>query len=230
MRQQRLDLSIPPHYDYGDWIRHPGVEQACSRLALWLVQGGRLWLRSADVAGKTHLLEALRREHPYMGMVHVRNEAGFSSLQLVAQWVRQLEGTSFWVADVPAGPLHQAAGHALFHWLERARDMNRPVLIAWRCAQTELAPPELRSRLNAMEHVDMAGPTSDAERLAILYSVASSKQWQIPEGTLEVMLRFLPRDLESLLKALQHLDEQHAAGSRKRVSRTWVTEQLEQMR
>lgn len=230
MRQQRLDLSIPQHYDYGDWIRHSGVEQASSRLALWLIQGGRIWLRSAEVAGKTHLLEALRREHPHMGIVHIHNNIASSSLQLVEQWVGQLEGKSFWVADVQAGPLHQALGHALFHWLERARDLNRPVLIAWRCAQSELSPPELRSRLNAMEVIEMSAPISDTDRIAVLDSVARSKQWLVPEGALEVMLQFLPRDLEALLMALEHLDEQHAAVSgRKRISRTWVSEQLEKM-
>ncbi|HXH72613.1 MAG TPA: hypothetical protein VNI58_07365 [Mariprofundaceae bacterium] len=228
MRQQRLGLNIPRQFNYGDWVRHPGVERAVSRLALWLVEGGRLWLRSSDVAGKTHLLHALQQEHPRLGVVQVGDAGGMSSLQQVEQWVRQLEGKAFWAADVQAGPLAQASALALFHLLERARDRNRPILVAWRCETTELTLPELRSRLHAMEHVDMSAPDRDTDLLAVLNSVASTMQWQIPEGALEALTRFLPRELEVLLQALRILDEQHAVGSRKRVTRTWVLEQLEQ--
>jgi len=227
MQQQRLDLSIPPQYDYGDWVRHPGVEFACNRLALWLVQGGRLWLRSSSVAGKTHLLKALQQEHPRMGIIQVGQQSPLSSLQQVETWVRQLEGKAFWAADVQAGNLSQSSGHALFHWLERARDMNRPVLVAWRCGSSDFEPPELRTRLNAMEQVEIRSPESDTDLLAVLHSFASSMQWQVPEGSLEVLIRHLPRELEVQLEALRRLDEQHVVTGRKRLTRNWILEQLE---
>jgi len=226
MQQQRLDLSIPPQYDYGDWVRHPGVELACNRLALWLVQGGRLWLRSTSVAGKTHLLRALQQEHPCMGIIQVNRQMTSSSLQQVDAWVRQLESKAFWAADVQAGNLSQSAGHALFHWLERARDMNRPVLVAWRCGSNDFEPPELRTRLNAMEQIETLPPGSDEDLLSVLHSFALSMQWQIPEGSLETLIRYLPRELEIQLEALRWLDEQHAVAGRNRLTKSWIMEQL----
>jgi len=229
MKQQRLDLNIPPQYDYGDWVRHPGVEFACNRLALWLVQGGRLWLRSSAVAGKTHLLQALQQEHPRMGIIQVNRQSTHSSLQQVEIWARQLEGKAFWAADVQPGDLAQSSGHALFHWLERARDMNRPVLVAWRSGCNNFEPPELRTRLNAMEQVEIQPPESDADLLAVLYSFAASMQWQVPEGSLETLIRHLPRELETLLAALRRLDEQHAVAGKKRLTKNWILEQLERL-
>ena len=67
MCQQRLDWRLPAWSDSDAWVRHAGVEAATNRLALWLVHGGRLWLTSDEVAGKSHLLSLLAAAYSLIG-------------------------------------------------------------------------------------------------------------------------------------------------------------------
>jgi len=145
-------MHLPPVYDYGAWIRHAGVEQGCNRLALWSVHGGALWLASDHVAGKSHLLRTFAGDQVCAALLVVKTDNGENgsadSGQLVQQWMQLLQTSSYWLIDVQAGVMPQAVAHALFHLLERARDLQRHVVIAWRGDPNAL-PPELSSRLLA---------------------------------------------------------------------------------
>jgi len=202
-RQQRLELRLPPHYHYGDWVRHGGVEAACARLALWLIEGGNLWLTSTDIAGKTHLLHALAAEHPALGVVAADDE--LPAPQQVQQWLERLSPFPWWAVDLPAGPMPRPKGIALFHLFERAREQHRPLLLAWRGDAATL-PPELSSRLATMLRAEMAPPQSDGDLRAVLRSAAALRQWQLPDEAIDLLLRQLPRQLPELLAALDHLD------------------------
>lgn len=229
MQQQLLQLQLPEHYDYHEWIRHAGVENACNRLALWLVHGGNLWLTSDEMAGKSHLLSLLQNEHPSLGLVRVAADDQRSSLQRVQQWMNQLQPFSFWAVDVDARVQPMATLFALFHLLERARDLHRPLLLAWRIDAQQILPPELGSRIRGMlERVDMQPPGNDDERQQVLRAVAESMQWHIDERMLRILLQMLPRRLESLIPALQYLENISRNNRRQRLSQQWVREQLHQ--
>jgi len=224
MQQQRLNYKIPETYPYGRWVRHGGVEQACSRIALWLVQGGMLWLGSEAAAGKTHFLNALKQEHPHIGLVSIDVKPE-PAVTLVRNWLSQLEPTAYWMVDLPAGAVSRSLGLALFHLIERAREMNRPLLISWRCGDEELAPPELSSRLRMVEQANMAPPVADDDLKAVLLSVAEQLQWQVKESVLNLMVTRLPRTLTDQIEALKEL-ESASLQERKRMTQAWAERQL----
>ncbi|MDT8375711.1 MAG: hypothetical protein RQ867_03115 [Mariprofundaceae bacterium] len=224
MQQQRLNFNIPVSYTYGSWIRHSGVEHGCNRIALWLVQGGMLWLNSDGVAGKTHFLHALKQEHPHAGLVLV-GAGQEPSVRLVEGWLRQLEPFACWMVDLPAGPVSRACGLALFHLIERAREMNRSLLISWRCGDDALAPAELSSRMRMMEQATMAPPSSDQDMRAIIHSVADELQWSVKESVVSLMLSQLPRTIGDQVDALKQL-ESAALEDRRRITRIWAKEKL----
>lgn len=223
--QLRLQLTLPVSYDYYNWFRHEGVEDACNRLALWTVHGGRIWLSSESTAGKTHLLRTISADHPSIALLSINaTQAQDASWALAQQWVKKLEPRSHWMIDVEAGDLPQAAALALFHCLERARDLQRPVIIAWR-GNIELLPPELSSRLLAMESVKLSPPNDDDGLLQILGNSAGKLQWDIREQVLQSMLTYLPRQLDILIPALRELErlsfeQKHKPGP------AWAKQQL----
>jgi hypothetical protein len=225
MRQQRLDWRFPGRSDSDAWVRHAGVEAATNRLALWLVHGGRLWLTSDEVAGKSHLLSLLAAEHASLGLITVGADHAGQALQWVRRWLVPLEPKAFWAVDVEAGALSQAQALALFHLLERARDMRRPMLIAWR--DPGPMPPELESRLKGMERVEMLAPHADVELRRIMRAVATSLQWEIPDAVLDTLLVRLPRRLDALPQMLRSL-EADSLHQGKRLTPVWVRRWLEQ--
>ena len=226
MRQQRLDWQLPGRSGTDAWVRHAGVETATNRLALWLVHGGRLWLSSEEVAGKSHLLSLLAAEHASLGLVSVHADASGQAMQWVRRWLVPLESKAFWAIDVQAGPLSQAQAFALFHLIERARDMRRPMVIAWR--HPGPLPPELESRLKGMmERVDMEAPRADADLHRIMRAVATSLQWEIPDAVLDLLLLHLPRRLDALPQMLRSL-EADSLHQGKRLTLAWVRRWLEQ--
>lgn len=223
--QLRLQLPLPVSYDYHSWLRHAGVEDACNRLALWTVHGGRIWLNSDSAAGKTHLLRTISKDHPSIALLSINAvEAESASWALTQQWMKQIAEKSHWMIDVNTTDLSQAAAHALFHCLERARDLQRPVIVAWR-GDIETLPPELSSRLLAMEQIKLSAPQDDADLLQVLSNSAGHMQWDIREQVLQAMLTYLPRDLGILIPALRELErlsfeQKHKPGP------AWAKQQL----
>ncbi len=228
MKQQLLDLHLPLHYEYGNWVRHAGIETAHNRLALWLVHGGRLWLTSSAPAGKTHLLHALAKEHTHLGLITPHPET-VHALRRVQAWLEQLSDYAYWVIDIAAGPIPQSTAIALFHLLERAREMNRHMVIAWRSEDTVNLPPELASRLAALERIDMHSPGNDHDLTAVLKSVAAVRQWRVDDAILQLMLTHLPRHLSDMIAALENLENSSLA-ERKRLTRAWASKQIKTMR
>ncbi len=225
MRQQLLDLKLTPRFDYGGWIRHSGTEAAQNRLALWMVHGGFLRLDSQTPAGKTHLLHALAQEHPQLGLIDTGQADAPHAGRQVQAWLRQLAGYAGWMVDMPPVPVPRIPAIALFHLLERAREMNRPVLIAWRGPKHAEPPPELASRLAAMECVRIFPPARDAELLAVLKSVAAARQWRIDDAVLRYLLTHLSRALPDLIAVLEDL-EKSALSAHRRLTLAWAGKRI----
>jgi len=226
--QMRLDLSLPESYDYGDWIRHDGVEEACSRVALWSMHGGSLWLRSTNPAGKTHLLRTLAGSHEQISLLDVATDTvDIEPWQLVDQWMQSLKTNTMWLLDVQPGPISDNVAKALFHTVERARDLQRPILLAWR-GDLDGLPPELSSRLLAMDQCRLAAPSDDDDLLNILHSSAGQLQWEIRKQVLQAMLTYLPRRLDVLIPALREL-ERRSFEQHHRPGPAWLKQQLTRM-
>jgi len=226
MKQQlRLQMHIPVSHAYGTWLRHTGVEDACNRLTLWSVHGGKIWLTSDMAAGKSHLLRTFATESANVAMLSVHTvAASANSWQLAQAWEKQLAEQRCWLIDVQAGALSISVAHALFHLLERGREQQRHMILAWR-GDTQALPAELSSRLLAMEKITMSPPRSDDELLQILRASAGNLQWNIREQVLQSMLTYLPRQLDVLVMALQTLEslsfeQKHKPGP------AWVKQQL----
>lgn len=224
MQQQALNYTLPVRFEYGRWVRHVGVEQACSRIALWLVRGGILWLTSDDVTGKTHFLSAIASEHPHVGLISAGEEK-LPSVRLVQRWMEKLEPYASWAIDLPAGAISRTEGVALFHLIERAREMNRPLLISWRCSESELAPPELASRMRMMERTVMLPPQSDSDLRAVMQAVADGLQWKVKDSVLSLMASRLPRSLPEQIRALTMLESASLA-EQQRITQSWAMEKL----
>jgi len=222
-RQQALDLELEPAYDYGAWVRHAGTERAQNHLALWLVHGGTLWLTSDKVAGKTHLLHALAQEHPYLGLIDAAQGHSPHATALVRNWLQRLVDCAAWMVDAPPRALSETHAIALFHLIERAREMKRPILIAWR--RPPGAPPELESRLDAMVCVHIEPPAGEADLLAVLKSVAAARQWPVDEDLLRYIVTHRCRSLPALLAVLEEL-EHRARDQRRRMTLAWGGKQL----
>jgi len=225
IRQQLLDLNIPPAYDYGAWIRHAGLEDVHSRIALWLVRGGMLWLASDQPAGKTHFLHALQQEHPHLGLLSIGGSGTGKVADRVREWWPALERHALWMVDVVAGELPYQTGIELFHLIERAKTHNRPLLIAWRCNDAELGCPELASRMRGMERIEACPPEGDTALRAVLKSVAGSRQWHIDDAMIDLLLKSQPRQLDTLIEALARLEAESLAEKRA-MTLNWVRQRL----
>jgi len=224
MRQRLLDLKIRPRYSYGEWVRHSNIEPVHNRIALWLVHGGSIWLSSSEPSGKTHLLHALKQEHPFLGLICIKKDDHDSSMAVVRKWMDQLVPFAFWMIDLPNGRSFER-GTALFHIIERARTMQRPLLISWRCPESELAPPELSSRLKGMERLDMQPPQTDDDLKAVLLSYTRAHQWKVDDAIIDLLLLRLPRELAGLIKGLEAM-EMASLEEHRPFSRTWAREYL----
>jgi len=190
---------------------------------MWMIHGGMLWLTSNSPAGKTHLIQSLQQAHPELAVV--MPSASLPALTQVSSWLATLEHHAYWCIDLPAGEISHNTGLAIFHMIERAKSMHAALLIAWHCPDDELAPPELASRMRMMEQTQLSPPESDDDLRLVLRAVAQQLQWDISESFLKVMLNYLPRDLNTQIQALRHL-EAASAEERVRISQAWAREKL----
>ncbi|MDQ6954678.1 MAG: hypothetical protein Q9M20_04470 [Mariprofundaceae bacterium] len=222
-QQQRLLFTLPVTPGYHTWVHHQGTADACTKLLIWLKSGGILWLKSDVPAGKSHLLRALFEEYPKMGSVKFQVEQ--AALEQIAAWLERLEQYSYWSIDLPAGQLPRETAMALFHLIERAKIMGRPLLIVWRCFDNALHPAELASRMRMMERACIHPPESDDDLRCVLKAAAQQLCWDIPDQFLKVMLMHLPRDLDTQLSALHYL-EAASQTERSRMTQAWARQKL----
>lgn len=204
--QQALALSLPPKLDYGSWVQHPQVEDASGRLALWLVRGGMLWLSSERIAGKSHLIQAVFQDCPQVKLLTI-DRRGLSSVQQLKVWLQTCEHHAYWVLDLPAGKLSPTLGYAVFHLIERAKNMNKSLLISWRCEADDMWPPELSSRLLMVDGVHMSAPLHDEDLQKVLQSVLKNMQWDMKDTVLPTLLQHVARELSALLDAISKLND-----------------------
>jgi len=224
MQQQFLHFSSPLQHDYRMWVHHSGTEIACAKVAMWMNQGGLLWLTSDEAAGKSHLLHALAQE--YSQLKRIEPGKRLNPIKQVAVWLDVLKDANLWVLDLHEGQLPNRTALALFHLIERAKESQRALLISWRCPDMDLEPPELASRLRMMEQVKIHAPETDEDLRLVLQATAGQLHWDIPEALIKVMLQHLPRDLGVQMDALHRL-ESASLEERARLTQTWAKKKLQ---
>lgn len=223
MQQQFLHFSSPLKHDYRMWIHHKGTEMACAKLAMWLNQGGFLWLTSDEAAGKSHLLHALAQEYPQLKRVEPGKR--LSPIKQVAVWLETLADADLWALDLHAGKLSSRTALALFHLIERAKESQHGLLISWRCPDEDLEPDELASRLRMMEQIKIRPPEGDEDLALVLQATARQLHWDIPNALIKVMIQHLPRDLTVQMDALYRL-EAASLEERARLTQAWAKKKL----
>jgi len=224
MQQQFLHFSSPLQHDYRMWVHHSGSAVACAKVAMWMNQGGFLWLTSDEPAGKSHLLHALEQECPQLKRVEPGKR--LNPIKQVACWLDSLVDADLWALDLHAGKLPERTALALFHLIERAKESQHALLISWRCPDDELQPEELASRLRMMEKVSIQAPETDEDLRRVLKSTARQLHWDIPEALIKVLLQHLPRDLGIQMDALHRL-EAASLEERTRLTQKWAKKKLQ---
>jgi len=224
MKQQFFHFSSPLQHDYSMWVHHSGSETACAKVAMWMNQGGLLWLTSAEPAGKSHLLHALAQECPQLQSI--KPSKRLNPTEQVAVWLNDLAEADLWVLDLHAGQLPERTALALLQLIERAKESQHALLISWRCSDEGVKPVELSNHLCDMEQVTIQAPQTDEDLKRVLQSSAHQLHWNIPETLIKVMLRHLPHDLAVQMDAL-HCLEAASLEERTRLTQTWAKKKLQ---
>jgi len=213
---------------FGKWVHHANSANSERRIAQWLIHPSLLWLHAQEpCSGKSHLLHEVASSCTHLRIIHTDHPAPphETATARVARWLSILEHATHWAIDLPSGPCSPIDGEALFHLIEHARSAHVGLLIAWSCADSELAPAELASRLRMMEQIPLAAPTDDASLAAVLQSAALNLHWDIPEAVLGVMLSHTERTLAHQMTVLRHLEwESRYQGVR--TTQRWVRDNL----
>ena len=167
-------------------------------------------------AGKSHLAQAACYHAGALG----RPAAYWPLRQLGGQLAaasEQIGAFALAVVDDVDAVIGQAEGEfMLFDLINRAREAGVPLLLTASNPPTELpvALADLASRLTwgAVMAVHLPG---DGEKIELLRSRAQARGLEMPHGTAQWMLAHLPRDVGTLLKALDRLDRESMIAKRR---------------
>jgi DnaA family protein len=214
--QLPLSFSTPPGSGFGDFV--PGSNAEAVSLLQALAAGresAAVYLWGPPVSGKTHLLYAVCAE------VAARGRPAYVPLREARSWAPQvLEGLEsadlVCIDDVDAMVRDVDWERGLFHLYNRLRDAGKPIVISGRY-RPDLAPVELadlRSRLTG-GLVFRLEPPDEAAKIAALQRRARLRGLEVPEAVAHYLLRRCPRDLGSLLKLLDRLDEASLSAQRR---------------
>jgi chromosomal replication initiation ATPase DnaA len=104
---------------------------------------------------------------------------------------------------------------ALFHLLNRARELGATVLLTGRDRERILSPslPELRSRLRAAQPLSVDSP-DDALLGMVLVKLFADRQLAVPPGLIEYLVRRMERSYAAAALLVRKLDEAALATGR----------------
>lgn len=202
--QLLLDLPVPP-LDLADFI--PGDNAILLQVLTQQLQQphGCLYVWGPSGCGKTHLLEAASSAALRQGLI-----AGYVDL---ARESLPAELSAQWLALDNLGALDAEDQLLLFDLYNQAREQNAVLLFASTLPPQQLPLlPDLRTRL-AWDLVFPLLPLNDAGRSQALVQHAHHRGFDLPADVADYLIRFWPRDMASLVQALDALDraslEQH---------------------
>jgi len=212
---RQLPLPIPARhaYDEASFLAAASNEAArtwLGRTEMWPERRLALW-GGAD-CGKTHLLRIWAD----------RNGSEIIDGPALSEFP---EAAS--LAGVAVDDADRAEEAALLHFLNTARDLGRPVLLAARLppARWAIGLRDLASRLRAITTVEVGAPDDDLLRRLLLHWLAE-RQLVADETLHDRLLVRLPRSPEVLRAAVERLDVEALASRKRTVTPAMVREAL----
>lgn len=209
MRQLPLGIVLPDSRTFDTFFDGPNGEAVTSLRQLIEQRGhGPFFLHGSADSGKSHLLQAA---------CHLAADRELSPVYLSCATTESLEPDALQGLEqldlIAFDDLHRIAGvreweHALFHFLNAAREQSTVTLIAATNTPDSLGIqlPDLRSRLDAgliyrLQSLD------DAAKLQALQMRAESRGLDLGDEVGRYLLSRFPRDMGSLFELLNLLDE-----------------------
>ena len=200
MKQRALPLlHVAPA---GPFLPAPSNERALAFLDAGAWPAGRLWLWGPPGTGKSHLLRLWTARQREAGIDAALLPA--SSLgRAVADYI--LPATGALALDDLDGLADEPA---LLHLLNLAAEAGVPLLLASRDSPARLAValPDLASRVRATLAVCI-DPPGDALLDALLARLLADRQLAVPPSVGRYLRARLPRDPDTLRRAVGRLDE-----------------------
>ncbi len=172
-----------------------------------------LLLHGPAGSGKSHLVKALLKEADAAGRRNVLLEPQ----KLPSSPSRRLDAAPLLCIDgLDAVPLQEDQALALIRLIDARRQRAVATLITARkpAAQLLLPRPDLLTRLTAFAGFGLR-PLSDDDRIDLLRLRASSRGLHMGLEVASYLLKHLPRDVLSLLAAVDTLDQASLAAQRR---------------
>ncbi len=208
--QLTLPLSGVPDFDFASF-HAAGNEQLLHRLQQ--VAGGRdrgwLFLAGAAGAGKSHLLQAACLAAQQQG-IHCLYLAGRELQMLHADVLRDLDDVELLcIDDVDRLLGNPQWEEQLFHLYNALRDRGACLILSAAASprQLTIGLDDLRSRFAAMELYALQ-PLNDDDKRAVLQRAAQSRGFALADDVAGYILQHSSRDMVSLQKVLNRLDQQ----------------------
>ncbi|OYU70253.1 MAG: chromosomal replication initiator DnaA [Alphaproteobacteria bacterium PA2] len=207
----RLNFRRPPAYLPDEFSVGPSNRDAVARLRAWETwHNGSLALIGPEAAGKTHLARVwAERVGAYICPEGLRTLTAHIDGPIVVEDADR--------ADIP---------ELLFHLLNRAAQTGQPLLLTGRTLPGTWPAqiPDLRSRLNAMQVVELS-PPDDEVLTDILRSFFKSRNIRPSEDIYPYLMARMERSIAAARDLVDRLDEAADAMGRP-VSRALAREVL----
>ena len=210
MGQLALNVTLPDGFSFASFCPLPGNEDILTLLQtpFWR-ELPQLFLYGEGGSGKSHLLQAccyrLQEEFAAAHYLSLRELSRFGTGVMEG-----LSGNAVLLAldDVDAVLGNRAWEEALFHLINRCREQQQALLMSARSNPHELecSLPDLASRLLWGPIYSLRG-TDEEQALEVFKWRAYNRGLDISESVAVYINRHFPRDLPSLIKILQKLDD-----------------------
>lgn len=210
-KQLRLHLNKEPAYRRQDFVLSPANAAAVGTLDIWRMwPGGSAALIGPEGSGKTHLARLWIED------------AGALALKLPPPELGALQGRTLLIEDADSWPDQES----LFHLINMAA-IGGALLMTSRLPPKDWPAtlPDLRSRLNAMQVIELLPP--DDEALAgVLRNLFAQRNIVPADDLIPYLLKRMERSFSAAQRTAALLDEAAAARGRE-VNRALAVQVLE---
>lgn len=232
MRQLALSMRLPDRSTFASYL--PGPNVAAVECLADIAAGRRrevVWLAGTHGSGKSHLLQAVvarAAEDAAGGYLPLGGPIGPGQEPLAPDFLEGWQGARvLCLDDLPAVLGDAAWERALFRLWREAEEQGISLIFSGTetpaLARASLA--DLASRL-AISTLFVLKQLDDAQQRDALRLRASLRGLELPDETLNYLQRRLPRDMNTLYRLLDTLDEA-ALQAQRRLTVPFIREVLE---
>ncbi len=199
VRARQLALSLPHRaaMTRADFLVGKANAEAIAVIDAWPEWPAPVVLLAGPVgSGKTHLVEIWRAATG--GVVIEAGRLRDADVETLA------ENAAVAVEDIHAGPLDEAA---LFHLLNRTRELQVPMLVTSRswASALPLQVPDLASRLRAARPVELGEPDDDLLR-RVMVKLFADRQLTVDPAVVDFSAVRMERSLQGASTIVEALD------------------------